>query len=83
MEHVNVIKGAELRITVAHRLERAISKGQPMENSPSAITSSRGLLLVLLVGMLLVGLPVAVWFDLRNPMRSKACSTKRVRRSKS
>src|SRR6516164_8683536 len=37
-----------------------------MENSPSAITSSRGLLLVLLVGVLLVGLPVAVWFDLRN-----------------
>ena len=37
-----------------------------MENSPSAITSPRGLLLVLLVGALLVGLPVAVWFDLRN-----------------
>src|SRR5262249_28182261 len=42
------------------------SKGQSMENSPSAITSPRGLLLVLLVGALLVGLPVAVWFDLRN-----------------
>src|SRR5262245_12062113 len=31
------------------------SKGQSMENSPSAITSPRGLLLVLLVGALLVG----------------------------
>ena len=37
-----------------------------METFRSTITSSRGLLLVLLVGVLLVGLPVAVWFDLRN-----------------
>jgi adenylate cyclase len=37
-----------------------------MQNLHSTITSSRGLLLLLLVGVLLVGLPVAVWFDLRN-----------------
>ena len=37
-----------------------------MEIFPSTITSSRGLLLVLLVGALLFGLPVAVWLDLRN-----------------
>jgi len=37
-----------------------------MENFRSAITASRGLLLLMLVGMLLVGLPVAVWLDLRN-----------------
>ena len=37
-----------------------------MQNLRSAITSSRGLLLLLLVGMLLVGLPLAVWLDLRN-----------------
>jgi len=37
-----------------------------MENFRSAILSSRGLLLVLLVCVLLVGLPAAVWLDLRN-----------------
>jgi hypothetical protein len=41
-------------------------KGQTMENFRSVITSSRGPLLLLLVGMLLVSLPVAVWLDLRN-----------------
>jgi class 3 adenylate cyclase len=37
-----------------------------MRNFQSAITSSRGLLLILLVLVLLAGLPVAVWLDLRN-----------------
>ena len=37
-----------------------------MENLRSAITSSRGFLLILLVVALLVGLPIAVWLDLRN-----------------
>ena len=37
-----------------------------METFRSTITSSRGLLLVLLVGALLFGLPAAVWLDLRN-----------------
>src|SRR5436190_6499781 len=41
-------------------------KRQPMENLRSRITSSRGLLLVPLVVVLLVGLPAAVWLDLRN-----------------
>ena len=37
-----------------------------MDNFCSVITESRGLLLILLVVVLLVGLPAAVWLDLRN-----------------
>src|SRR6516162_7421365 len=37
-----------------------------MDNFRSVITESRGLLLILLVVVLLVGLPAAVWLDLRN-----------------
>src|SRR6516225_5206269 len=43
-----------------------MAKGQPMKQVRSAITSSRGVLLILLVLVLLAGLPAAVWLDLRN-----------------
>jgi adenylate cyclase len=43
-----------------------MAKGQPMKQVRSVITSSRGVLLILLVLVLLAGLPAAVWLDLRN-----------------
>jgi len=41
-------------------------EGASMENTPMRTKQSRGLVLILLVVLLLVGLPVAVWLDLHK-----------------